>query len=302
MKTFNHYTYKLAHACRLLGTVVIFGLAAPGCYQIDDNLDTNGAVRKDDNVTADSDSATESEDALPTDSDDDTGDADTVDPNINYCLALDGDEDYVRTRQDDGLAVSGDWTMEAWVWYRNDGSVLHPILRGADESTSISSYFMYAEYDALGYGEKPMVGFGFTSTDFEYILDKGRLQTEEWMHLAFVHDGTSHRFYIDGKLIGEVISDLDARPVADDVIIGAILHPRKTGYLNGYLDDIRLSSIVRYKNEFIPKVRLEWDEDTIVLWNFDVDYGEDYTMDATGTFRSEFNGDAHIVERDWNME
>ncbi|MBN2717452.1 MAG: LamG domain-containing protein [Deltaproteobacteria bacterium] len=287
-----------------LGQLLMLGaILTMGCYHIEDELDTYSYTRDNDNVAGETDSHTDIDNVVDSETYEDTGTgADTADAHVNRCLALDGDEDYVRIRQDEGLAVSGEWTMEAWVWYRNDGSLLHPVLRGADESTSISSYFMYCEYDALDGGEKPMVGFGYTSSSFEALLDTERLPTEEWIHMAFVHDGESHRFYLDGQLVREIISSLDARPVADDVIIGAILHPNKTGYLNGYADDIRLSSVVRYDDDFVPKIGLELDDDTIVLWNFDEIYSDDFTMDASGTFVSSFYGDAHIVERKWDME
>jgi hypothetical protein len=300
----NFVAEKLGSAI-YIAILCSFGTAT-GCYDVgeldtyyataNNNIEGTEESKKD---TSEKDTHSDNDES-GTDSHGDTNDTDTFSddgnkPDRNRCLALDGEGDYVRTRQNDGLAVSGEWTMEAWIWYREDGTGLHPILRGADESTSISSYFMYTEYDDLG-GSKPMAGFGYQSSKFQELQGPGLLPEREWIHMAFVHDTDEIRYYLNGKTVASEETMLDARPVADDVIIGAILHPRKTGYHNGYIDDVRVSSVVRYDENFTPKHRYGLDEDTIVLWNFDIDYGDDYTMDAREIFVSNFIDDAHIVD------
>ena len=298
----NRKTFTLSFSLLSAYILLLSALTSVGCYAVEEKIDKNGLTKKDDFIEGDSGSEEVETESDTVDTESDTG-TETEEEYINYCLALDGDGDYVRIRQDDDLVVSGIWTMEAWVWYVNDGSDCHPVFRGADESTSISSYYMYTEYDDLPYMDPvPMVGFGYSARQHESLYKQERMASEEWVHMAFVHDEDSHRFYLDGQLIDEVESDLDARPVADDVIIGAILHPNKTEYLHGYVDEIRLSSVARYDENFSPAIRHELDDDTIVLWNFDVEYNDDYTMDAAARYKSEFQGDTHIVERQWDME
>jgi hypothetical protein len=299
--TFSNYNPFAQTSAKPLRVALIYAISLiSGCYDVGE-LDTYYTT-VDDNIQgtepSDEDTASETEDSSDSHTGSGRPDTDSTGSDDfipNRCLALDGDGDYVRTRQDDGLAVSGEWTMEAWIWYREDGSGLHPILRGADESTSISSYFMYTEYDDLG-GAKPMAGFGYESSKFLELQGPELLPEREWIHMAFVHDTDEIRYYLNGEIIGREKTELDARPVADDVIIGAILHPRKTGYHNGYIDDVRISSVVRYDDDFTPENRYELDEDTVVLWNFDIDYGDEYTMDAREIFISSFVDDAQIVD------
>ncbi|MBN2526084.1 MAG: LamG domain-containing protein [Deltaproteobacteria bacterium] len=301
---------------RLLLCICSMCVTAMGCYEIEDiqgrwqDHNPNETDQETDDVvttstdrdTASTDSDTRSNSSSK-DSDSpnkDTGRPDSdVSPPVNRCLALDGKGDYVRIRHNDDLFhFSEEWTMEAWVWYRDDDTGLHPILRGADESTSISAYFMYAQYDSMEGRDKPMAGFGHTASGYEALVDDHMLNTERWIHMAYVHTPTKHRFFLNGEQVDSDTVNEDTRPIADDVIIGAILHPRKTGYLNGYLDEIRISTVARYKRKFTPSRQLLYDGNTLVLWNFDEDFGEGFTMDVTGTYFSELNDDAHIVDCD----
>ena len=87
-------------------------------------------------------------------------------------------------------------------------------------------------------------GSGFTLTSVTEINDG-------WHHVAVVRSGTDFDIYIDGASDATTTSSLTGQPTADYNVRlgGGYLH---TAYLNGYLDEIRISNVARYTTAFTP--------------------------------------------------
>ncbi len=82
-------------------------------------------------------------------------------------------------------------------------------------------------------------------------------------HVAGVLDGNVIRLYIDGKLIGSkevTLTEVDRKTPR-------ILH-LGFGY-TGVMEEVRLSSVVRYDKDFTPSQRFTTDKDTIALYHLD---------------------------------
>jgi len=117
------------------------------------------------------------------------------------------------------------------------------------------------------------------------------------VHLASVWDGTELRLYVDGKRTGS------AYPTSARVIPGAnysqLGGPPAPGvvsdlpWFDGILDEVRISNVARYREDFSPETRFEPDEFTLALYHFDEGQG-DVLADSSG------NGhDGRIVGATW---
>jgi serine/threonine protein kinase len=78
--------------------------------------------------------------------------------------------------------------------------------------------------------------------------------------LAAVHEGTTYRLFVDGKLFQSKDWKLPV-PVTSDFVIGE--------RFVGVIDEVRISKSARYQADFTPQARFEPDADTIALYHFD---------------------------------
>ena len=108
----------------------------------------------------------------------------------------------------------------------------------------------------------------------------------ERTHLACVCEGTSHRLYVDGKL--QRSAEWNAPRKADGYFE---FGPR----FAGIIDEVRISKVARYKENFTPVPRYEPDADTLGLYHFDEAAG-DVLRDS-----SRHNHHGKIVGATWVM-
>jgi hypothetical protein len=92
-----------------------------------------------------------------------------------------------------------------------------------------------------------------------------------WTHIALTYDGARVRFFVDGRLTGEAEATGPVTPNTLPLVIGADVDAqgRAVSFWKGDLDEVRLSRVARYTQEFEPARRLSRDADTIVLLGFD---------------------------------
>lgn len=87
----------------------------------------------------------------------------------------------------------------------------------------------------------------------------------KWHHLAWTWDGAVSRLWVDGKLASSAAHEgtvwkatTPLRIVAEDI-----------GTPRGDLDEVRVSTVIRYDKPFVPQRRFTTDEATVGLWHFD---------------------------------
>ncbi len=111
-----------------------------------------------------------------------------------------------------------------------------------------------------------------------------------WHHIAVTRSASSGqiRLFVDGRLDGEAsgpTGDVSYRTgrataYANDpfLVIGAEKHdydPATYPSFSGWLDEVRLSTVVRYLGDFArPRTPFQPDADTAALWRFDEGSGE----------------------------
>ena len=128
-------------------------------------------------------------------------------------------------------------------------------------------------------------------------MSDGLVSDGEYLHTAAVYDGQSIKLFVDGIL-------QDDRPVATlganaeqiengvhladlfktaRLSIGAPTRGVEAGHhvFHGIIDEVRISSIARYTEDFAPEERFSADEDTLALYHFDEGDGDEL-LDSSG--------------------
>lgn len=117
----------------------------------------------------------------------------------------------------------------------------------------------------------------------------------QWIHVAGVYDGSELRLYVDGNLID---SEAFSGPISDsrneDIVVNRhVWASGSSSRLTGYLDELRISGVARYSDNFAPPAfDFSSDDQTLGLWHFDSstglmlddsDYGHHGTPSGTGS-------------------
>lgn len=128
-------------------------------------------------------------------------------------------------------------------------------------------------------------------------------------HVAAIYDGTQIRLYVNGEQTHYSVEVSDKQnnytpmtgPIElEQVYTNAIFqigrttsNPTSNHSFRGIIDEVRLSSIVRYTENFTPEKRLKTDEHTMGLYHFD-EVGSNVLKDSSG------NGhDGRIIRAQW---
>ena len=158
-------------------------------------------------------------------------------------LSFNGTTDYVNTMGTNpmyGFGL-GDFTIEFWVYFNAVG-VQTFIFDGAIADPSITASIYMTGSSEIKY---------FTSaTD---AISSGQIMAiNTWYHIAVVRASLSTKLYINGTNYGSAYADnrtyiatLD-RPVIGRRGSGA------NSFLNGYIDDLRITKMARYTASFTP--------------------------------------------------
>ncbi len=97
------------------------------------------------------------------------------------------------------------------------------------------------------------------------------------------------RFFVDGKLVGRQALKLDPLAIpTTDAMIGFA----KNGFV-GQIDEVRISKIARYSQDFAPAARFQPDADTLALYHMDEGQGDEL-KDSSGN-----NHHGKIVGAKW---
>lgn len=114
------------------------------------------------------------------------------------------------------------------------------------------------------------------------------LLTGSRQHVAFVFDGGDVRLFVGGEQVEHMPAVSGQIPIPADtkLRIGAGIQDNKLGlFFEGTIDEVRISSVARYTEDFTllrPHERFEVDDDTLALYHFDEGPGSKIARDATG--------------------
>ncbi|MDP6721568.1 MAG: PDZ domain-containing protein, partial [Pirellulaceae bacterium] len=121
------------------------------------------------------------------------------------------------------------------------------------------------------------------TTDNGYVRVKSSISVgrDKPVHIAGVLDGNKLRLFVDGKVQGsETIGKFNKSEFP--FMIGADPggQGEPTQFLNGFIDEVRVSKTARYDKDFAPPSQFEADKRTLLLYRFD-EGEEDVAHDAS---------------------
>ena len=95
--------------------------------------------------------------------------------------------------------------------------------------------------------------------------------TSKWQHYAMQYDGTNYLVWIDGNLFFSTNCTAQIVIGSNPIHIGC----QNSGFrpFNGWISEVRISSVGRYYRPFIPQTRFDADANTIALYHFDEGQG-----------------------------
>jgi serine/threonine protein kinase len=126
------------------------------------------------------------------------------------------------------------------------------------------------------------------------VVARDALKESQRAHVAAVSTGTELRLFIDGRLAGKaplLVSPPEG--LAAGLIGGSVNSAPTWNPLNGLIDEVRISKVARYANDFTPPATMQPDGDTLILYDF---------LEGQGDTLKDSSGNGHhgkIVGAKW---
>lgn len=157
------------------------------------------------------------------------------------------------------------FTLEAWIRPSTLVGDKNILGHWGVFSNSTGSYGLYMN------GAFPALGFTCNGATFTPVASSVAIAVDQWAHVAAVFDGTDSRIYVNGVLRGTVTQACAAPHVTTGIPFQiAYDDPEGGNSFLGYLDEARLSSVVRYTgSSFTPPASLTSDSNTEALFHFE---------------------------------
>ncbi|MBI2641353.1 S8 family serine peptidase, partial [Candidatus Roizmanbacteria bacterium] len=185
---------------------------------------------------------------------------------------------YITIPGNGSIKVSTPQTIEGWFKYNgdtNEGPPLQTLMRKTDQygghhKRNVFPYWVYLNSQkqfVYGSGEND-IGQYQESILF-HLTSKFFLQKNNWYHFAITFNGSISRVFLNGQLMDEIRTKY---PIDDGSPLAIGFLPNVGFPFLGEVDELRISNIIRYKEEFTPlKKPFKNDSSTLGLWHFDDD-------------------------------
>ncbi len=186
-------------------------------------------------------------------------------PSNERVLRLGGGADCARVASEAVALPDGPFTLEAWVHPDRIAS-----RQGLVCKTESSEYGLFASDGELSFVVH------LSGAYVEAIAEGLPLEAGRWSHLAGVFDGEEVRLYLNGRQVAATAGSGPRTLNRLDLIIGGDVsgNGSATSTLDGDIDEVRLSKVVRYEGPaFTPVRRLVEDDDTVLLMHMDAVFG-----------------------------
>lgn len=194
---------------------------------------------------------------------------------------FDGNDDYIGAAY---ISAPTAWTIEAWV-NPGDQSGLRAILSQADSSDEFKNFELGIE------NSKPYL---LAPDGAEWIKSAwpNAISSGEWHHIAGVYDGVDAYIVVDG-VVGPKVPTVYVE--ADHPLhIGT--RPSDSFFFDGKVFEARVSSSVRYAEDFEPAIGWVPDADTLALWRLDEGEGTVAADSSDNANEGTINGEAAWVQ------
>ncbi|MDV6032703.1 MAG: hypothetical protein F9B45_21975 [Phycisphaera sp. RhM] len=185
--------------------------------------------------------------------------ADFFDPSINQSLLVSDEASAIAIRDDAFELPAGPFTIETWIKpTRQDG------FDAIVAKTQSSEYAFFSDHGVVQFDVH--LGGRYVSA-----ISQDALPLNQWSHLAGVYDGNHVILYINGKRVASKPANGKRKPNQLPLFLGADPDHggNPTRSFTGQLDEFRLSTGVRYDDDFTPAKRHQPDATTVLLHHFD---------------------------------
>lgn len=206
--------------------------------------------------------------------------ATTLAAGAGYALQFDGVQNWAEAPNSASL-YSTVFTLELWV----KGGTKFDISNQNGYGFSDGGMGLYADNRSGGYLS---VLYGHTGDWYTYLELNGSVPVDlfdgAWHHVAGTHTGTQFSLWIDGVEVGTGASaGLPMKVGAAKFFIGGA-SDQNINQCDGILDEVRVSSVVRYTDTFTPERTLGSDANTLAYWPLD---------EGSGTTAADASGNGH---------
>jgi hypothetical protein len=191
---------------------------------------------------------------------------DTAQIKIGRGSALfDGTDDYLLVPHMTSLDFgTGPFTIEAWLYMVS--YVTNSTIWGANVAQAAGNY----QFSVTNFSPNTQRLVFVDGPSLNYVESTNQVPTGQWVHVAVSREGTGTnqtRVFIDGVLEGSGTVSTNYT-FTDGFCIGR--NRGGTAYLNGYIDELRVSNVARYTTTFTPQTTpFVNDENTLVLLHMD---------------------------------
>jgi len=153
---------------------------------------------------------------------------------IAGALQFDGTDDYVEVPDSPSLDITDAITIAAWVFREVDSGNWERIVAKSD-STLYDYWLQITTGDSIGGG---FLDIGGTAQNILDLTTGTSIPLNQWIHLAFVYDGTYAKGYVNGQLDkSEDIGSFKIRTSTRPLYVGRL----QTSYnFDGLIDDARV--------------------------------------------------------------
>ena len=179
---------------------------------------------------------------------------------VRTSVLLDGVSSLIQIDDADGALalLSTPFTVEAWMRVDAMGDTVHVLRRGSSNTGW-----------RVSMNENGLVGTVFSG--FDHIENGLALVGTGWHHVAWSYDLAVSRLFLDGELVGTMESVAPVLQPDRPMRIGAWVEGDGSivSYRRGRVDEVRVSSSVRYDGAFPLQRRFEPDAATVLLLHLD---------------------------------
>jgi len=194
--------------------------------------------------------------------------------------SFNGSSDYIEVNDHDSLDLTSAGTIEAWIYKVSQTTTPAYVTKGHTQAYQLTEYQNTGRL-ALKWG-----------SDTETVISDAALPTGEWVHVAGVYDGSKVYLYVNGYEVKNANYTTNAVANNTPVRIGA----RDDGsYLNGYIDEVHISSIARTPTEILNhfnSVVIQPDVNSVALWHLDETPWALGSSAGTNIFKHEFSSNS----------
>jgi hypothetical protein len=159
-------------------------------------------------------------------------------------LSFDGTGDYLRFQ---ALPIytfgTGDFTFECWIYMNSYNATWGSQIFGGHVFGVSADYVWYINTTGK-------IVFQITSSPTGAITSSSSVPLTTWTHVAVVRANGTVTPYINGTSAGGAASYTTAMTISTAPTIGADSSGNAGSFLNGYIDDFRISRLARYTGTF----------------------------------------------------